>query len=114
MRKLRIAIPTEEEKGLDDVVAEVFGRAKTITIVDTLDGEVKDVKVLQNPAASYRFGAGPILVKTLSDMKVEVVIAGELGPGASALIEDQKMARVTVKPGIRVKEAIMVAQTQLG
>jgi predicted Fe-Mo cluster-binding NifX family protein len=114
MRRLRIAIPTEEEKGLDDVVSEVFGRTKTITIIDMLDGEVKDVQVLHNPAASYRFGAGPILVKTLSDMNVEVVIAGELGPGASALIEDQKMTMVTVKPGTRVKEAIKMAQMQFG
>jgi len=111
MKKLRIAIPTKEEKGLEDLVSDVFGRAKNISIIDTLDGEVKEVRVLHNPAASYRFGAGPILVKTLADMNVDVVIAGELGPGASALIEDHKIVKVTVKSGTPVNEAIRVAQS---
>ena len=40
MRKLRVAVPTKGEKGLQDEVSEVFGRAKTITIIDTIDEEV--------------------------------------------------------------------------
>jgi len=108
-----MAVSTKGEKGLEDEVSEEFGRTKTVTIVDTMDGEVKDMRVLQNPAASYRFGAGPILVKTLADMNVDVIIAGEFGPGASALIEDRKMAKVTVKPGTPVNEAIEVAGSQV-
>ncbi|MEM3733890.1 MAG: NifB/NifX family molybdenum-iron cluster-binding protein [Nitrososphaerales archaeon] len=95
-----------------DEVAEVFGRAKTITVIDIVDGEVKDVQILQNPAANYRFGAGPILVKTLVDMEVDVVVACEFGPGASALLEDHKITRVIKKAGTEVKEAIGLLQSQ--
>ena len=34
MGKLRIAVPTKKHKGLEDIVSEVFGKAKTFTIVD--------------------------------------------------------------------------------
>jgi predicted Fe-Mo cluster-binding NifX family protein len=46
--------------GLNDVVSEVFGKAKTFTLVDVENGEVKDVKVVDNPAASYEYGSGPV------------------------------------------------------
>lgn len=104
--KLRIAISTKGEKGLEDEVSEIFGRTNTITIVDVVNGEVRNVQVLKNPAASFRFGAGPILVKTLIDMNVNVVVSGELGPSVSELIEDHKVSKVIVKPGTPVKEAI--------
>jgi len=112
MGKLRIAVSTEGEKGLEDVVSEIFGRTNTITIVDVINGEVKNVQVLKNPAASFRFGAGPILVKTLLDMNVNVVVSGEFGPSASGLIEDHKMLKVIVKPGTPVKEVIKTIELQ--
>jgi predicted Fe-Mo cluster-binding NifX family protein len=111
--ELRVAIPTKGKRGLQDEVAEVFSRAETITVIDVVNGEVKDVRVLQNPAASYRFGAGPIVVKTLADLKVEVVVASEVGPGASTLLEDQKIAKLIVKAGTLVSEAIKVAAAQV-
>jgi predicted Fe-Mo cluster-binding NifX family protein len=114
LKRVRVAVSTKGERGLEDEVSEIFGRTKTITIIDTVDGEVKDVQVLQNPAVSYRFGAGPILVKTLVDMKVDVVVTAELGPGASALIEDQRIVKVAVKPNTPVNEALKFAQQQFG
>ena len=113
MKRRRIAISTRGISGLKDEVSDVFNRTKTITIIDVVDGEVKDVQVLQNPAASYRFGAGPILVKTLVDMKVNVVVAADLCPGASALIHDHDISKMVVKPSTPVYEALKVAQSQI-
>jgi len=110
LKSLRIAVLTKGEKGLEDEVAEVFGKAKIITIVDVVDGEIKRVQTSPNPGASCRFGSGPITTKTLAEMEVDVIVAGEIGPGASAVIEDYGIARVTVKPGIPVSEAIKAAQ----
>jgi len=73
---------------------------------------MKAVQVIPNPGASCRFGSGPITTKTLADLGVNVIVAGEIGPGASAAIDDYKMARITVKPGIPVSEAIKAAQVQ--
>lgn len=106
MEKFRIAVATKGRGGLEDVVSEVFGRANTFTVMDVDDGEIKDVKVLQNPAVSYKHGAGPIVVKMLVDSGVNVVISAELGPGASALLEQHNITRVTAKPGNSVGETI--------
>ena len=103
---MKIAVPTKGDGGLGDIVSEVFGRAKSFTIVEVINDKVQNVKVIENPALSYKHGAGPIVVKTLVDAGVNVVISGELGPGASALLEQHNVKRVTVKPGITVSEAI--------
>jgi predicted Fe-Mo cluster-binding NifX family protein len=83
MVKRRIAVATDGKKGLEDVVSNVFGRAKTFTIVDAEDEKIINVSILENPALAYAHGAGPIAIKTLIDDGVEVVIANELGVGAS-------------------------------
>ncbi len=105
MGKLRIAVATNEKRGLDDVVSNVFGRAKTFTIVDTEDKKITGVTTLENSAASYHHGAGPIAVKMLVDEGVQVVLAHELGIGASDLLKQHNITVVPVKPGMKVAEA---------
>jgi predicted Fe-Mo cluster-binding NifX family protein len=113
LRKRRIAIPTKGQGGLEDVMSDVFGRANTFTIVDVEKGVTKNVKVLENPAVSYKHGAGPIVVKMLVDSGVTVVIATELGPGASALLEQHDITRVTAKPGNSAGETIRNALVEI-
>ena len=113
MGKLRIAVATRGHGGLEDVVSEIFGRANTFTITDVDDGEIKDVKVLQNPAVSYKHGAGPIVVKMLVDSGVNVVIAAEFGPGASALLEQHNVTTIAVKPGTGVEESVRKALNEI-
>jgi predicted Fe-Mo cluster-binding NifX family protein len=105
LEKVRIAVATNGKKGLDDSVSNVFGRAKTFTIVETEDEKITGVATLKNTAASYHHGAGPIAVKTLVDEGVEVVLANKLGIGASELLEQHNIAVVAVKPGTNVAEA---------
>ncbi len=109
MKKFRIAVATKGREGLKDVVSEVFGRANTFTIIDAEEGKIKGVKILENPAISYKYGAGPIVVKMLIDTGVNMVLATELGPGASALLEQHDVATIAVKPGTSVKESIRKA-----
>lgn len=103
---MRIAVPTKSHDGLEDVVSEVFGKAKTFTIVDADDGEVKNVQVVDNPASSYDYGSGPVAVKTLADLKVNLVIAAEVGPGASGLLEHHNIRKTSVKPNTKVADSI--------
>ncbi|MCZ2808454.1 MAG: hypothetical protein O2V44_03775 [Candidatus Bathyarchaeota archaeon] len=93
---------------MKDVVANVFGRAKTFTIVIIKEKSVTNVEVIQNTAASYKHGAGPLMVRTLIDFGVNTVIAGEFGPGVSTLLEQFNVTRVKVKSGTRVAEAVKV------
>jgi predicted Fe-Mo cluster-binding NifX family protein len=106
MVKLKIAVPTKAHAGLEDVVSEVFGKAKTFTIVEIENGQIRNVHVIDNPAASYEYGSGPVAVKTLADLKIDYVLAAELGPGASGLLEHHHIKKVSVKPNTKVLDAV--------
>ena len=106
MVKLKIAVPTKAYAGLEDFVSEVFGKAKTFTIVEVENGQIRNVHVIDNPAASYDYGSGPVAVKTLADLKVDFVLAAELGPGASGLLEHHNIRKVLVKPNTKVSDAV--------
>ena len=106
MGKVRVAVPTKAHAGLDDVVSEVFGRAGTFTIIDIEDGTIISVYILDNPASSYKHGSGPIVVKTLIDLNVNVVLAAELGLGASELLNYHNIRVILVKPNTKVADAI--------
>ncbi|MEA2089303.1 MAG: NifB/NifX family molybdenum-iron cluster-binding protein [Thermoproteota archaeon] len=106
LKKFRIAVATTAHGGLEDIVCKVFGRANTFTIIDVEESEVKNVKVLENPALSYKHGAGPIVVKMLVDSGVNLVVGTELGPGASALLEQHNVNHVIAKPGVKVKKSL--------
>jgi len=111
--RLKIAVPTEANKGLEDTVSEVFGKAKTFTIVEVENGQIRNVQVIDNPAASYKYGSGPVAVKTLADLKVDYVLAAGLGPGASGLLEHHHIRKVLVKPNTKVLDAIKEMLTKM-
>ena len=101
-----MAVATKGPKGLKDEVSHEFGRARAFTVIDIENNQVKNVKVVDNPAASYEYGAGPIVVKMLADMKIEVVVAGEFGPGVSVFLKDKNIRMVKVKAGTNVSRAV--------
>jgi predicted Fe-Mo cluster-binding NifX family protein len=106
LSKMRLAIPTKGTKGLDDVVSDVFGKAKSFAIIDVAEGSVTGVEVVSNPAAEYKHGAGPITIKTLTEKGVTAVAARELGLGASTLLDQNNITRYKVEAGISVKKAV--------
>ena len=111
---MKIAIPTKSDKGLEDIVSDVFGKAKTFTILEVYDGSVINVETVDNPASGYAHGAGPIAVKMLTEKNVEAVAAKELGVGASTLLEMNKIKKLKVKAGIPVKETVPGIIKELG
>jgi predicted Fe-Mo cluster-binding NifX family protein len=109
---LRLALPTEGDRGMREVISDVFARAATFTLVDVLDGELKNIKVEKNTASALKQGAGPLVTKTLKEKGVEVVVAGELGSGAMTLLEMSWIKAVQVDPGLKVKDALDEALKQ--
>ena len=105
---LKVAVATKGSKGLKDEVSYEFGRAQTFTVIDLEDDQAKNVKVVDNPAVSYEHGAGPIVVKMLADMNVEVVVAGEFGPGVSIFLKDKNIRATKVKAGTNVSRAASI------
>ena len=106
MGKYRIAVVTNGNNGLEDVVSNVFGRAKTFTIVDIEDEKIIDVRILENSARSYHHGAGPIVAKMLVDKSVDVVLAYVLGLGAAELLKQHNIEHISIKPNIKVGKAV--------
>lgn len=58
----------------------------------------------EKPKAKH--GAGPILVKTLTDLGVNTVIANEFSPGVTTMLEHFNITKVEVNRGTQVVEAI--------
>jgi predicted Fe-Mo cluster-binding NifX family protein len=104
--KIRIAIATRGYKGLEDKLSKVYGKAKTFTIVDIEDGEVKNVRIVDNPGATYNQGSGPIASKTLAEMKIDLIIASQLGPGALELLRHHRINTTLVDVNSTIAEAI--------
>ena len=89
MNRIRIAIPTRGDKGLEDLISDVFGKAQNFVVVEVQNGSIVDAEVVKNPAASYKHGSGPIAVKMLTDMKLDAVAGREFGLGVSTLLIDR-------------------------
>jgi predicted Fe-Mo cluster-binding NifX family protein/uncharacterized protein (DUF302 family) len=81
-QRLRIAVPTEGEGGLDVERSGHFGHAASFTLVDTLDGGIADVSVLEN--GPHAHGACGSIVHRLAEAGVDTVIAAGMGGGPRA------------------------------
>jgi len=82
---MRIAIPTNGKRGLDDLVAEHFGRAGTYTIVDGAD-----VEVMEN-TSSHMGGTG-FPPELLVGAGVQAIICAGLGKRAVRMFIDKGIA----------------------
>jgi len=106
MKAVRLAVPTKGDRGMRDVVSDVFARAPTFTIIDIVDGKVKEVRSEENTASALKQGTGPIVARDLKEKGVDVVVAGEFGPGAKTLLKMNGIRMVQVEPGVKVSEAV--------
>jgi len=106
IKSLKIAVATVGDKGLEDKVSHAFGKTKTFTVITITGNRIENVKVLRNPASTYQQGAGPIAVQLLAKEGINIAIGGEIGPGVSTLLEQQKIKRIVVEPNTKVSETI--------
>jgi len=101
---MKIAVSTTSG-GLDDKVSDVFGRAVSFTIVEVKDGEIKNIEIVRNDFAVRGGGAGVAASQFLIDKGVEVVLTGNVGPNALAVLNSAGV-KVYRAGGLNVKEAI--------
>lgn len=103
---MKIAIPSSTKGGLDDTIAPVFARSPVFTIVEVENGEIKDVRTIQNPAAGVPRGAGIMAMQTLINEGVDTIIAPQLGPNAMGAIQAAGIRVYTFQPGTPIREAV--------
>jgi len=77
MGKMRIAIPSEGEGGLDGLRAGHFGHCDVFTFVDLLDGKIDKVTTVQN--VSHVQGGCMVPVNLLASHNVDALIVGGIG-----------------------------------
>ena len=78
--KMKIAIPTEEDKESNKIVAEHFGRCDSYTIVDE-KGDI--IEIIQN--TSEHMGGKGLPPEILKKHDVEILLCRGLGPRAIKL-----------------------------
>lgn len=78
---MKIAFPSEEDRGLESSVSEHFGRCPYFIFLEIEKGEVKNVKGIANPYYGFHMQPG-VLPQFLKDKGVEVVVAGGMGQRA--------------------------------
>ncbi|MEM3808293.1 MAG: NifB/NifX family molybdenum-iron cluster-binding protein [Nitrososphaerota archaeon] len=103
---MKIAVATIGNDGLQDVISPEFGHSRTFTLIDIQDGKIMNIEVLENPAKKIRHGRGPLVAKRLADIGVNMVISGELGPGASVVLDQAGIKKLIVKPGQKVEDVL--------
>ena len=103
---LRIVVPTVNNKGLQDEVAEVFARAPTFTIVELFNDEIKKVQVEPNKAEKIKHGAGPIVARELTQKNIDYIVTSDLGPGATSLLNMEDVKIIKVQKNVKVYDAI--------
>ncbi len=77
MAKVRLAIPSEGQGGLDGLRAGHFGHCDVFTLVDFEDGEIKEVSVLPNK--EHVQGGCMVPVQLLAANKVQRLVVGGIG-----------------------------------
>ncbi len=80
---MRIAIPTDGRGGLDDPVAEHFGRCETYTILDD-DGNV--LEVVKN--TSEHMGGKGLPPQIMKENGADVLLCMGIGPRAISLCKE--------------------------
>ena len=77
MARVRIAVPSEGQGGMDGKRAGHFGHCDVFTFIDVEDGEIKEVSVLANK--EHVQGGCMVPVQLLADNKVQQLVVGGIG-----------------------------------
>jgi len=77
MKDGRIAVPSNDQGGLDGTRAGHFGHCDVFTLVDVKDGEIEQVTTINN--REHMQGGCMVPVNLLSENKVNALIVGGIG-----------------------------------
>ncbi len=87
MKNLRIAVPTDGRKGLDEKVAEHFGRCRTYTFLNA-NGKIEGV--ISN--TSEHLGGKGLPPELIRQHGADILLCRDLGPKALNLCENLGVA----------------------
>jgi predicted Fe-Mo cluster-binding NifX family protein len=101
---MKVALATDDDRGLEAVLSHHFGRCPYYVLVDIQDNKVREVKSVKNPAYESHGEAGevPGFIKSLG---AHVIISGGMGPKAIGFFREFGIEAITGVSGM-VKSVI--------
>jgi len=94
---MRIAISTDDNKGLDSVVSPHFGRCPYYVLVDLEDRQVRQVSAVENPY--YGQHAPGVVPEFIHNQGADVMLTGGMGGRAIAFFQQYGIEAVTGASG---------------
>jgi predicted Fe-Mo cluster-binding NifX family protein len=82
-----IAIPCDKQQ-VDSTIAPRFARSRFFAVVDTNNSSIK---YLENPFFGLEHGVGKNILRTLTDLGIELLVAHELGLKAQQMACQNKI-----------------------
>lgn len=86
-----IAVPSNGNGGLKELMNSRFGRCPSFTFVHVEDKKITEVKALSNSAVGQMGGAGIQAAQLVGNNGAETVIVGFLGPNAAQSLNALKI-----------------------
>ena len=83
---MKIAISCQD-KGIESIIDQRFGRSKYFLIVDIKDNEIVNEESVLNEGTTQGHGAGIKAAEQIGELGVNVVITGDLGPNATKVLD---------------------------
>jgi predicted Fe-Mo cluster-binding NifX family protein len=80
---MKIAVATDDNRGLDARMSQHFGRCPYYILVDVVNGEIGEVKAIKNPFYGSHGEPGEV-PNFIKELGAQVIIAGGMGPKAIA------------------------------
>jgi len=96
---MKYALPTNDGK----TVSDVFGRAASFALYDTIDGSFA---IVPNSGGNSEHGAGTGAASFLAEQGVKAVIAPEVGPKASAALVQAGIKILAAQEGKELGESL--------
>jgi predicted Fe-Mo cluster-binding NifX family protein len=96
---MKIALATEDDRGLEAILSQHFGRCPYYVVVDVDDKEIREVHTLQSPfyGSHGEPGEVPAFIKSLG---AQVIMSGGMGPKAIGFFAQFGIQAVTGVSGM--------------
>jgi len=96
---MKIAVATEDNRGLEAVISQHFGRCPFYVLVDVVNGQIGEVTALESPfyGSHGQPGEVPAFIKRIG---AQVIIAGGMGPKAIGFFEQYGIQVATGVSGV--------------
>ena len=65
-----------------------------------------EVDFIKNDSKELKQGAGPLVASIMKENSVEIVLSGDIGPGASSILNTIDIKIVKIKSGLKVRNVI--------